>query len=364
MGSLPGCPAVYLLTDAGGAPVQLASTQHLRRLALSRLVDADTPKRGKTDLAAIVRGLRWRPVCAPFEARWWYYRLARQLHPSGYRRLVSFGPSWFLNVDWTRHVPEIRVTQRVWCEPGECVGSWATRRECQQALEGLWDLFDLCRYPEQVRKAPAGQRCAYAEMGRCDAPCDGSAPLDDYSARSRAAWRFVCGAIDEWTAAAETRMKAQAANRSYERAGQIKQQIAFARRWREKWSPRLRRADELNCLLAVPVTRRRAWKLFAFRRGELRAGPMLSDRKLPVEGPRWLAAQVERPIAELDDIVRMEQTWLVAHFLRSPESERALTKALPAWTVPGHLEAEWRAELAERRRKGAGLQQPFPENIA
>ena len=81
LASLPGCPAVYLFIDADGAPVQLASTQHLRRLTLSRLTSPERPQRGKADLAEIVRGVRWRQVYSPFEGRWWYYRLARRMYP-------------------------------------------------------------------------------------------------------------------------------------------------------------------------------------------------------------------------------------------------------------------------------------------
>ncbi len=57
---LPNTPAVYLLVDAGGAAIQLATTQSLRRLLSARLVDPQ-PRAGKADLAAITRGVRWRP---------------------------------------------------------------------------------------------------------------------------------------------------------------------------------------------------------------------------------------------------------------------------------------------------------------
>ena len=119
LASLPGCPAVYLLVAPQDVPVQLATTQHLRRLAMSRLVDREGARRGKADLAEIVRGIRWREVYSAFEGRWWYYRLARRMYPKQYRRLISFGPAWFLEVDWREKVPEVRVTERVWQSAGQ-----------------------------------------------------------------------------------------------------------------------------------------------------------------------------------------------------------------------------------------------------
>ena len=351
--SLPGCPAVYLFIDADGAPVQLATTQHLRRLTLSRLADPERRQPGKADLAEIVRGVRWRQVYSPFEGRWWYYRLARRMYPREYRRLISFGPAWFLNVDWQQPVAEIRVTERIWCVDGECLGPWPTQRSCQEALEGLWDLFELCRYPEQVRKAPHGARCAYAEMGRCDAPCDGSVPIDAFRERCRAAWRFACGSVREWITDATGRMQVAAAERQYERAGLIKRQLAFAEKWRRDSVPRIRPDEQFNDLLAIPVTRRRAHKLFLFRQGHLTDGPVLLDRKLAAQTPRWLEEALTRKPELLDATIRMEQTWLVAHFLYHQEARSAIRVPLPTGELPGELAEVLREQSEIHRRTGA-----------
>jgi hypothetical protein len=351
---LPGCPAVLLFVDESGSPIQVLTTQQLKRLVISRLSDPQEQRRGRTDLAAVARGVRWRQVHSPFEARWWYYRLVRVFHPREYRKLIAFGPAWFLHVDWAKPVPELRVTERVWCLEGDFVGPWPSQKTCRQALEGLWDLFDLCRYPEQVRKSPAGTPCAYADMGRCDAPCNGSVPLKRYVERSRAAWRFAQGAVDSWIQSANERMKQAAAGQHYELAAQLKQQLDFARMWRQRWSPTIRPAGQLNLLLTVPATRRIAWKPFLFRRGHLTDGPLLSDRRLPTDAPRWLTEQLNESLetltAQLDGVVRMEQTWLVAHFLQHRESRSAIIEALPDAGVPPDLERSLRVALEQRRK--------------
>jgi DNA polymerase-3 subunit epsilon len=321
---LPTGPAVLLFVDESGQPVQLLTTQQLKRLVISRLEAPDAPRRGRADLAAVVRGLRWRNVHCPFEARWCYYRLARTLYPQAYRRMVAFGPAWFLLLDQARTLPEIRLTERIWCGAGEFVGPWPTQKGCREALEGLWDLFDLCRYPEQLRRAPHGTRCAYAEMGRCDAPCDGSAPAEAYASRCAAAWRFACGESAAWVADAQQRMKAAAAAQRFEQAGKIKKHIAFAQKWVEQWTPLVRPANALVDLLAIPVTRRKAWKLFLFRVGELREGPVVRARELEKRASAWALQAVQQASEALPDETRMEQTWLYAHFLAHRERESAL----------------------------------------
>ncbi|MEW6250591.1 MAG: hypothetical protein AB1716_08075 [Planctomycetota bacterium] len=433
---LPNSPAVYLLIDEAARPIQLATTQALRRLLLGRLVEPQpspseprpsgnganapseprpsgsgpaeprpsgsgrfeaqptdggpsdphsaatgvpaeldieppamagpTPRRARTDLAAITRGVRWRPLVTAFEGRWWYYRLAREVYPREYRKLVSFGPAWFLHVDWAATIPEIRVSERIWEQPGEFLGPWPTHRSCQEALEGLWDLFDLCRYPEQVRRAPHGKRCAYAEMGRCDAPCDGSAPLPAYEARCRAAWRFAWApsAAAEWATAAAEQMQAAAAALNFERAGQLKQQRRFAERWRSEWAPRLRPAAELNYLLALPATRRKAWKVLLFRMGALIDGPVMPDRRLCAELPKWLAtelaglrAQQGAAGVETSAVVRMEQTWLVAHLLFSREAESSIIVPLDTTAPPPDVPELLAARMAELRAAPSGAQE-------
>jgi hypothetical protein len=388
--SLPNSPAVYLLCDADGRPVLLATSQAMRAAIVSRLqappmlpggpqpppsnpdgpqtppaastVDAEAGRRGKTraraDLAEIVRELRWRPVCCTLEARWWYYRLARALYPRDYPRMVAFGPAWFLHVDWSAAIPELRVTQQIWAAPGEFVGSWPAQAVCQQALETLWDLFDLCRYPEQVRRAPAGKRCAYADMGRCDAPCDGSVPLAPYVARTQAAWRFACGAVDEWLAGAGERMRAAAAALEFERAALIRQQIAVAQRWRSRWLGRVRPDREMKWLLVLPVARRRAWKLLAFRLGTIDDGPVVADRELVQRAGDWTRQRLSAPLEETDPHVRMEQTWLVANWLGSRDAGSAVVQPLdtPEWSE--QLAGALSAALDRRRPVRSGLPPP------
>jgi hypothetical protein len=356
LAALPGTAAVCLLVDAGGLPIQLATTQSLKRLLVSRLTNPQRLEGGKAepcptarkpepcptvrkaDLADIARGVRWRPLAAPFEGRWWYWRLARAMYPREYREMVSFGPAYFLQVDWGQPIPELRVTERVWALPGEFLGPWPSHKSCQDALQGLWDLFDLCRYPEQVRKAPHGTRCAYAEMGRCDAPCDGSVPLAAYVARCRAAWALAAGGVADWLELARARMRAAAARQQYEAAGQIKQQIQFAEKWRAEWSPIVRPLERLNHLLALPVTRRRAWKLVLFRAGQLEDGPIVTHRRVAPDGAAWLRERLAAPPELVPDVERMEQTWLFCHLRFNREWVTAIQIELPELSPPPDIE--------------------------
>lgn len=355
LAELPASPAVLLFVDAGGRPVQLLTSQSLRRVALGRLTaPPGAPPAARPDLAAVVRGVRWRDVCSAFEGTWWYYRAARRLHPGDYRKRIAFGPAWYLHVDWDQPPPEIRVSERVWALAGEFIGPWPSQRGCQQCLETLWDLFELCRHPEQFRRAPHGQRCAYYEMGRCDAPCDGTAPLAPMIERTRAAWRFASGAQAEWVEAATRRMHRAAGEQRFERAGLLKRQIAHVEDWRLRF-PDARLVDASAELLLVPATRRRAWKPFLYRAGVLHDGPLLRERETPQKAAAWIEQRRAEPAAEVEPAIRMEQSWLVARYV-GREDAQAVSRVAPleGLTAPElvqHVEAA--IALARRRSPNA-----------
>lgn len=175
-------------------------------------------------------------------------------------------------------------------------------------------------------------------MGRCDAPCDGSAPLPAYVERCRAAWDFVTGGCAAWMAQATPRMKEAAAAQNYELAAQIKKQVGFAAAWQELWSQHIRHAADLHFLLGFPAARRRAWKLFRFRRGEFTEGPLLADRHVGPGAVAWLRTQLADALAEIPPVVRMEQTWLLSQVIHGNQRERTLLLPLPSGELPADFE--------------------------
>lgn len=342
--ALPAVAALVALLDEHGALVQLLSTGHLRRLVALRCA-APAPHGLRADLGAVTGGAAWLEVHSAFEARWRYYLLARELHPDRYRALISFGPAWFLHFDAAARAAEISVCDAPGRDGDALLGSWATRAAAQRAREALDELFDLCRYPEQVRRAPRGTRCVYAELGACDAPCDGSASLESYSRRVHDAWQFAIG-TDGGAALRriESQMRTAADARDFETAARRKKHLDLARRWHAQAGAPLRAAQHWNCLIAVPVIRRSAWKPFLFSRGALLAGPVIPRRRFAAEAAKW--AQAGFPLAAVEPRLAGEQTWLVAqlrdrarreaHFewfdAQPPANlELRLTSAIAAW---------------------------------
>lgn len=350
---LPSRPAVFQFENAAGAPLLFATTQNLRAATAARLGPGTAPAPGRADLRDVVRGVRWIEVSGPFEARWKHYRILRERDPTNYRKLIGFGPAWFLNVNFVARVPDLRVTERIYTLSGEFAGPWPTQRDATAVLEELWDLFELCRYPAEVARAPGGKRCAYADMGRCDAPCDGGAPLDRYAERVRAAWSFVCGGAEHWLAESAARMQRAAAALDFEGAQLIKRQREWAEGWRSAGQARVRRAEEMNFLIACGVARRREARLVLFRWGAMEEGPTLKLLSLEKEAAAWTAARLVESPPPTPPEIRMEQTWLLAQLLERAASESTLVVPLTEGGVDESVRRALR-EFAQSQREPGG----------
>lgn len=359
--SLSNRPAVFLLVSADGAPVQLAITQQLRAAITARLSEPAESRERRADLAAVVRGVRYAEARDAIEARLIHWRVARTVFPRAYREQLAFGPADFLAIDWSASIPEPRVTQQPYAG-GEFVGPFPTRAAAQEALEGLWDLFDLCRYPEQVRRAPHGVRCAYADMGRCDAPCDGSVAPAVYHARLRAAWEFACGGRSAWIEAAADRMRDEARGLRFERAGLLKQQIAFAERWGREWA--LARPLQRGAYLVVtPVTRRKGWSAYLFRAGEFLAGEAQRERDAPRAIAAWALAEWNRaPCETVEAAGANEQAGLLGYVLFSGIAARCAAAWIDEASNTDDVERELSRRLAEIRAKPEPVAEAPSEN--
>ena len=104
-------------------------------------------------------------------------------------------------------------------EPGaDAFGPFPSRRLAGRFAEALADAFDLCRCYAGGRQIPVADGCAYKQMGRCGAPCDGSMSMADYRHAVQEAVRFAGGDRQPLRQRLAAGMREAAAAMDYERA--------------------------------------------------------------------------------------------------------------------------------------------------
>lgn len=198
MSSLPRTPAVAIFEAADGRPVTILSTSRLRDAVLRRLGrdDASEAPTRTADLRPVVRRIRAALAYSAFETDLLFLRLAHSLMPTTFRAVMDRRRGWFIHIDAHEQFPRFIVVPTS-AMPGsvpprgELIGPVLDKHAAQRLTQTLEDLFDLCRFHHILVKSPDAAPCAYKELGKCPAPCDGSESLDSYRARVAEAVAFV-----------------------------------------------------------------------------------------------------------------------------------------------------------------------------
>jgi excinuclease UvrABC nuclease subunit len=229
--------AVYLLADADDRPVQLLCVKNLRYSLKRRLGgDEQIGSSRRVNYREIVRRVHWRRVDSALEADWLYYEAARVCFPDTYQGMVGFRPAWFVHVDPDAPFPRYtKTTDLVRAAAagghggtgagGSLFGPLEDKHAAGKLVQLVEDAFDLCRYHHILVESPRGKACAYKEMGKCPAPCDGTISAEQY----RQLVRWSARTLEEpaeFLRDQEARMRAAAAELRFETAAKIKQFVA------------------------------------------------------------------------------------------------------------------------------------------
>ncbi len=179
--SVPARWVVYLLTDAADQPIQLLCVKNLRNSLKCRLgVDELIGLSRRVNYRELVGRIYWRPVDSAFEADWVYCETAREIFPKSYRGMVGFRPAWFIHIDCDADFPRYTKTIDLSAARGLFLGPVRDQNIAARLMAILEDVFDLCRFHNILLDTPHAKACAYKEMGKCPAPCDGSISMGQY----------------------------------------------------------------------------------------------------------------------------------------------------------------------------------------
>ncbi len=246
--AVPSTHAVVVLVDVQGNCVLCAATGDARAFCQKRREQIEDGS-STASVYALACG-------SMFEAELTQIRFTRTVMPKVYQQTIAAWQPWCLNLDLARGTwKACPLSDAV--ASGEntmLVGPTPDKSAPVMLGELLDDVFDLCRYPAELGKAPGGRACAYKEMGRCQAPCDGSELWSAFLARFGAA-ASVLTSVAHLVDAIENRMREASARCDFERGAHLKE---LAANLRKRKGQRLRHISHLNDfarLAVVPTTK-------------------------------------------------------------------------------------------------------------
>jgi hypothetical protein len=227
---LPRRAGVFALEDDHGRTLGLSVASDLRRLVRRRLEPAGArqPSR-RIAYREVTRRVRATTVGSAFEADWAFLHLARRRLPAVYRSLLDRWQAWFVHCNPLADFPRWTKTAHPDRPPagpdGTVIGPFPDKHVAARFIEMIEDAFDLCRYHHVLMQSPRGQACAYKEMGRCPAPCDGTIGLDAYRQQVQESIRFASTSAAERRAALSAAMVAAGEALDFESAARLRRRL-------------------------------------------------------------------------------------------------------------------------------------------
>jgi excinuclease UvrABC nuclease subunit len=283
-GRFPAKPGVFALFDAHDRTITIFTTANLRRAIAARLEPpAKVAPLSKTvDYRELTHRIRACTVGSAFEADWAYLQLARKLLPQSYRAMLDRWQAWFIHCDPTQQHPQwVKTAHPNRMDAGTSLGPFPDKHAAARYMDMLQDAFDLCRYHHILVQAPHAAACAYKEMGRCPAPCDGSISLDEYRARFGDSIAFGSTPIATWRADIEQKMNAASAALDFENAARLQRMLHATKPATRAELAHVNRLEEFRYIALAPAERKNWLRAFVISGGWIE--PVLD---LPIESSK------------------------------------------------------------------------------
>jgi hypothetical protein len=282
--------SVCALATADERLVQLISVASLRRALHARLVaQPDAAPTRRATLRGVVRRVWWQPAYSAFEAGLVYLQRARQLLGSAYTEALAFAPAWYAHVDAHADHPRWLATDRPGTNDALCAGPFSTRKQCAAFIADIEDLFDLCRYHDELIRAPYGTRCAYFDMGKCPGPCDGTVSMDAYRMMIAESARFALGNEQLFITRWHQQMQTAARDLAFEKAQRFRDALARAEALAARPGRYARSPQDFRFLIVQRGARRDTLRPFFCNAAAINTGADVRRAEIEPAAAEWAA---------------------------------------------------------------------------
>ena len=359
--SLPHLPGVYLFADERGEVLYVGKSKDLRSRVRTYFTASET--RGRmaeiVGLAETVTPI----VCAtPLEAEVRELRLIAA-HKPRYNRRSRF-PERALWLKLTVEAfPRLSRVRQVKDDGAAYLGPFSSGRQLDLVTAAVHEAFPLRQCTARLSPMRFTAACALAEMGRCNAPCEGSETVEQYAEHVAAVRAAMHGDVRAIVAALSRRVSRLSDAERFEDAAVHRNRLAaFVRA-----AARLQRLVALTgcaLLAAARPTPDGAWEVVVTRHGRLvgtAVAPRGADPRAVLESLVGTGEVVQHGIGPVP-AAAAEETECILRWLEQPGTRLVAlegTWASPAFgaggvrlwaeAADGGRDSVWRGWLDDQR---------------
>jgi DNA polymerase-3 subunit epsilon len=359
--ALPHLPGVYLFVDERGEVLYVGKSNDLRSRVRTYFTASET--RGRmaemVGLAASVTPI----VCATtLEAEVRELRLIAAHKPRYNRRSRFPERSLWLKLT-VEPFPRLSRVREVKDDGATYLGPFSSNRQVELATAAVHEAFPLRQCTPRLSPRRFTSACALAEMGRCNAPCEGGETVDEYAVHVGAVRAAMTGDVRPIVAALSRRVSLLADAERFEEAAVHRDRLAaFVRA-----AARLQRLVALTrcaVLAAARPTPDGGWEVVLTRHGRLVAtavAPRGNDPR-PVLASLLSTGELVEPGIGPAPAATPEETECILRWLERPGTRLVAlegTWASPAFgaggvrlwaeAADGARDSSWRGWLDDQR---------------
>ncbi|MFC5988773.1 excinuclease ABC subunit UvrC [Marinicrinis lubricantis] len=216
---LPDQPGCYLMKNKSGKIIYVGKAKVLKNRVRSYFTGSHDAKTQR--LVSEICDFEYIVTSSNMEALILECNLIKQHHPR-YNVLLKDDKSFpYIKITGDLH-PRLEVTRRVVKDRGKYFGPYPNAYAAQQTkklLDRLYPLRKCSTIPDKV--------CLYYHMGQCIAPCEYDVPAGQYEEMVQEITRFLNGGHEDIKQDLERKMHEAAEELNFERAKELRDQIAY-----------------------------------------------------------------------------------------------------------------------------------------
>jgi len=251
--------------------------------------------------------------------------------------------------------PRLSMVTQVRDDGASYLGPFGGRHSAEQAMTALHEAFLLRQCTHRLSTRTFRAACALAEMGRCNAPCDGSESVDAYGLHVAAVREAMTGDAQGLVRALHRRIDTLSTSQRFEEAASHRDRLAAFLRAAARLQ-RIRGLTEIGQVVAARPTGAGGWELHVVRNGRLVAAGISPPGAYPRPYADALVASAETVRLRPGPLpaCEAEEVECVLRWLERPDVR--LVDTTGPWTCPvrgAGAERGWLARIADGRDTAA-----------
>ncbi|MCI0689805.1 MAG: DEDD exonuclease domain-containing protein [Sporichthyaceae bacterium] len=332
---MPSAPGVYLFKDARGEVLYVGKSRNLRARVRTYFTASETRSR-ITEMIGLATDIVPIVCATGLEAEVRELRLIAEHKPRYNRRSRFPERAHWLKLT-TEAFPRLSLVREIREETTGYLGPFGSRRVAEQAMTALHEAFRIRQCATRLSVRRHSPACVLAELGRCNAPCQGGESIEEYGQHVRAVEAAMHTDIRSLLTAHTGRIDALSSAQRYEEAGVHRDRLsAFVRA-----AARMQRLTALigcrQLVAACPSsTRPGHWELAVVRSGRLAGTGAMPPGAVPATFVAALVASAETVVPGSGPLpaALAEETEVILRWLEQPGVR--LVQLDGQWALPIH----------------------------